>query len=661
MTTKNTTRTTTSIYKKQLSKKFRPQDDFFNHVNSKWLKANPIPPSESRWGQFNVLRDHAWQNLRNIYEELQQTKNFKPGSVEQQARDLYYTGMHVDDFENVHMAFVNNQLTLIDSIQNTNDLAKVIGQMQDTSVSAPWRVIVDADDKNSAVHILRLAQGGLTLPDRDYYLEKSKKMQDVRAAYKAHLKKVFVHFPTLAPNAGLLVKTVLDFETHLAKISRSRAELRDVEKNYNKTKYSKLQKTYTNINWPLYAKAIGWKPDDKISVDQPEFFVFMDEKFVTKSLDEWKTYLKWHFLKTHYSRISERFAKLKFELFGKVLLGSKEPMPLWKRVTLTIDDAMGEGVGKIYAKRHFSEASKNQVLDLVEDIREAYKGRIKALTWMGEPTKKYALKKLANMKVLIGYPDKWRDFSKLKIGRTSYLENIIAADQHENAYWFKKLHEPTSRDDWYMFPQTVNAYHDLNRLVICFPAAILQPPFFDSKALLAANLGGIGSVIGHEFTHGFDDQGSRFDAKGNAQMWQTQKERKEFDRRAKIIIDQADQFEVLPGVHMRGKLVIGESIADLGGLELAYHALHNKLGRRVSEPVAGGLTHEQILFINQACTECAHSREERIRQMAISDPHPQEQFRVNGILGHADAFYTTFGVTPQDKLYRPPKQRARIW
>lgn len=638
----------------------RPQDDFFEYVNGKWLAAHPIPDSETRWGNFSILRDEAWANMKQLYEELAKAKP-KAGTIEQQARDFYYTGMHFDKFEKVHLARINEYLEKIDAVSDTHSLSALLGELEAIGVAGLWRVTVDADDKDASKHILRLLQPNLTLPERDYYLADSKKMKEIRAAYGKHARKVHGFFPALGEKTNAFWKNLWQVELDLATQSRSSVDLRDVEKNYNKRAFETLKHDYDAIDWQAFAAGLGWKTGADISVDQPEYFAYINEQLKSRSLDDWKVYLKWRFLTSYYSKISERFAELRFEFFGKVLGGAEEILPLWKRAVLTIEGALGEGVGRLYAERHFPESSKKQVLDMVEDVREAYRQRIEKLDWMSEKTKKLALKKLANIKVLIGYPDKWRDFSKLKIGRGSHIDNIMAAERFDAAYYLGKLSKPTSRDDWFMFPQTVNAYHDHNRLVICFPAAILQKPFFDPGAHIAANMGGIGTVIGHELTHGFDDQGCMFDADGNVKVWQTPAERKTFAKRAKIIIDHANHFEVLPGLCLKGELVIGESIADLGGLEIAYTALQNKLGDKMNDIVTDKLTAPQFFFANYATTECEQIREARLREFTAGDPHPEGHFRVNGMLSHVDAFYDVFDVKPKDKLYRPPKSRARIW
>jgi putative endopeptidase len=649
-----------SIYTSQLDTNVRPQDDFFGYVNNTWLAAHPIPDSETWWGTFMILRDEAWANLRTLYEELQGA-DVKLQTIEQQARDFYYTGMHFNEFEQAHLDLIRRYLQQIDAVEDLSQLSELLGSFDTIDVPGLWRVIIDVDDKDASRHILRLKQPRLTLPDRDYYLDDAQKMKDIRTAYERHSRKVYEHFPELAKDADSLWRVVWEIERGFAEHSRTRAELRDVEGNYHKKTYETLVQDYPSIDWDLFASALGWETGSDLSVDQPEYFTYINEQLKSRSLDDWKIFMKWRFVISYYSVISERFTDLKFEFFGKVLTGAVEKMPLWKRVVLRIDSEMGEGVGKLYAERHFPESSKEQVRTMVEDIRAAYKDRILQLDWMGEETKQKALEKLANIKVLIGYPDEWRDFSALHIGRTSYLENILATEKFQAAYHLAKLNKPTSRDEWLMNPQTVNAYNDPNRLVICFPAAIIQQPFFDPKAPFAANMGGIGTVIGHELTHGFDDEGYLFDAHGNVNKWQTDEERAAFEKRTQLVIDHADHFEVLPGLTLRGKLVIGESVADLGGIEISYHALKKELGDKINDVVVDNLTAAQLFFISYAMTECTAIREERSREFALSDPHPDSHFRVNGILSHVDAFYDVFNVSSNDALYRKPEDRAKIW
>ncbi len=642
-----------------LSPDIRPQDDFFGHINNKWITSHPIPNSEVRWGTFNVLRDESWQAMRTLYEDLQHKE--PTDHIEKLTRDFYYAAMHYDEHESTHVALLRKLYKEVDDVTDVRGLSSLIGKWNAFQISAPWYVWVDVDHDDSTRHILHVEQSGLTLPNRDYYLDDTDTMRSIRDQYKIFTAAVFAEFPELSRSADELWETLISFETSLATHSRTSTELRDVEKNFNKTTYADLASTYDAIDWNNYKAALGWQSQNDISVDQPDFLAFVNSFLTERPLADWKLYLKWRITMRSLAKLSERFSQLSFSFFGKVLSGTTEMQPLWKRMVLTADSAIGEITGKLYAEKHFPESSKQQVLSLVEDVRDAYEERIDTLEWMGDSTKQYAKKKLANIKVLIGYPDTWRDFSGLDASRDSHLSNVLEAYKFDMVYWLNKLEEPASRDDWLMNPQTVNAYNDPNRLVICFPAAILQPPFFDPTAQLATNMGGIGTVIGHEFTHGFDDQGCQFDAEGNVKQWQTKEERAAFAKRAQVIIDQADKFHVLPDLTLKGGLVLGESIADLGGIEIAYHALISKLGDNINTSTQETFTAKQLFFANYAFTECGSTREEKLREQTLADPHPVSEYRVNGILQHVDAFYEAFAVNDPDKLYRSPSERAKIW
>lgn len=641
-----------SDFPNQLDTSIRPQDNFFGYVNNKWIASHPIPDSEIRWGTFNVLRDESWQAMQTIYESLRSSSS-PAGSVEQQAKDFYLSGMNYDANEAEHLKIIRAYFDTIDNITDASGLSALFGEFQRMHISCPWFVWIDTDHDDSSRHILHFYQGGLTLPSRDYYLEDTDEMKRLRDAYREFTAKVLEHFPELAQNSESLWKTLIEFETEIARVSRSSEDLRDVEKNFNKTTYDQLQKDYPSVNWPHYAAELNWRPSDRITVDQPEFLAFAAKAMQNTPLETWKTYLKWRLLTSSLGKISEKYAELSFSFFGKVLSGTKEMQPLWKRVVLAADSAIGEATGRLYAEKHFPESSKQQVVELVELVRDAYSERITHLEWMSQPTKTYARKKLTNMKVLIGYPDVWRDFSGLIITSNSYLQNSINARKFDMDYWLGRLEEPTSRDDWFMNPQTVNAYNDPTRLVICFPAAILQQPFFDPNASIEANMGGIGTVIGHELTHGFDDQGYQFDADGNVKSWQTEEERAAFAKRAQVVIDHADSYPVFPDLNLKGKLVVGESIADLGGIEIALHALTKQKELNKEEL--------QHFFMSYAFTECGKTRDEKLREQTLVDPHPVAEFRVNGILQHVNEFYEAFEIGEKDDLYRTASQRARIW
>lgn len=644
---------TIKLSRPKIDSALRPQDDFYRHVNNIWLKDHPIPDSESRWGIFPILRDQAWSKMRDIYEELQSSE--AKDIISRQAKDFYHTGMHFDDLATQHHQTINKYVTKIEGISNTSDLSFAVGELHRMGVNVPWSMVIDTDDADATRYLVRLYQAGLSLPDRDYYLASNKEMAQIRLKYKQLLTSVHDIFKDIAPDSEFFVETIIDMELALAKKQHTNVQLRDIEKNYHPISFADLKKTYKNIDWARYTQGAKWSYTKNISHDQPNFMAYIDQQFGERSLEQWKVYLKWQLIRKFLPSISSETAALHYSFFSKVISGTKENLPLWKRVVLTIDWCIGENVGKLYVQRHFPEESKKKVLSIVEEVSRAFSQRIARLDWMNDDTKNYAIKKLNNIKVLIGYPDKWRDFSDLKITRNSYVDNIIASEIYNHDFTLSKLGQPNNRDEWGMSPQTVNAYHDPNRLVICFPAGILQAPFFDSQASDAQNFSGIGTVIGHELSHGFDDQGCQFDANGNVRQWQTEGERKTFAQRAKVIIDQADHFEVLPGLRLKGDLVIGESIADLGGVELGLEALRGQIGSNITNKDI------RAFFINYAFTEAGSTREQKTREFALTDPHPPGTFRVNAILAHVDSFYEAFSLVPTDNLYRPKKNRAKIW
>ncbi len=635
---------------------YRPQDDFFAYANSRWLKANPIPANESRWGSFYVLRDQAWKALSDIYEELQ-TGEYQSGSIEQQARDLYFSGMHLDDQTEASLKLLKTEVARLDAIKDTAELSAAFGYMERSGINAPFCTIVDADDYNSAQHILRFHQEGLSLPNRDYYLDKAAKMAKIREQYVEFAAKVYAEFDFLDGD----FQKIIELETKLAAASTSNADLRDPHANYHLTSFDELKSSYQNIDWDKCADGMHWQPKAKLSVDQLAFFEVLNREVAATPIDIWKQYLKWHLTISCMSKISSRLAELYFEFFGKVLGGTTEITPLWKRVVTLIDSIMGEGVGQLYCQKHFPESSKKLLENLVEEVRDEYRRRLEKLTWMEPATRKLAIKKLDNMKVLIGYPDKWRDFTKLEIVADCYLANFLNGKRFTSDYYMQRLEEPTSRDDWFMYPQTVNAYHDPNRLVICFPAAILQAPFFDPTASEAANFGGIGTVIGHELTHGFDDQGCEFDAEGNLKQWQSPTDRQKFQQLTQKVIDHADTYEVLPGLFQQGKLVVGETIADIGGIDISFAAFRRKRGEAIFQKTDNAFSQAEEFFINYAQTENGETRTEKKREMALVDPHPESEYRVNGVLANTEAFYQAYDIKETDKMYLDPAKRGHIW
>ncbi|MBP7760327.1 M13 family metallopeptidase [Candidatus Saccharibacteria bacterium] len=638
----------------QFDTSLRPQDDYFGYVNNPWLSANPIPPSESSWGAFYVLRDASWAALHEIVQELSRAKSSELTHDQRLLKSFFDTAMGFDSFGPAHRAFLDEQLQRIYTIDSQRDLARYLGYAHRYNINAWWTCYVDMDDKDSHMQVLRLHQDGLTLPNRDYYLETDDKMAAIRAGYQTYYDTIHRH---LARHVQPDWDNVYAIELALAKASWTDSDLRDIHRAYNPMTRAELATRYPSFDWSVYFDGLGWTtPNDHLVVSQPDVIEHCIVQLQQLPLEDVKSYLAWKLIGSVVSWIDSTCAQAAFALFGVMIGGTSEQKPLWKRAVMQADSSIiGEALGREYARRHFPESSRHAVLGLVEDIRAAYHARIDRLTWMSDTSKQRAHTKLDNISVLIGYPTVWKDVSKLTFGRDNHLANMFAARAFRSDLELAKVGQPPAAEQWEMNAHTVNAYHHPNRLEIVFPAAILQPPFYAPSSDYATNLGGIGAVIGHEFTHGFDDQGADFDEHGNTNRWQTADERAAFDKLAQHIVRQADAFETVPGVHLQGKLILGEAIADIGGLQLAVEALQMK------STEAEFASQVQDLFVNFARAECAHATPERLTELAKIDPHPPSRFRVNCVVCHTDAFYEAYGVTKADALYQPPSKRAKIW
>lgn len=639
---------------RQFDSSVRPQDDYFGYVNNVWLKANPVPPTENSWGTFYVLRDQASSAVHAIFKELSDTPEAKLNHDQRLLKIFYETALSFDSYRQNHLETIKDHLSAIDQINDHTDMARVIGQLHRNSQSAFWTLYVDHDDKNSQLHVLRFHQSGLTLPNRDYYLDKTEHMRTIRQKYQDFHAKIHQHLPEIV---SANFETINTIESNLAKQAWTNVELRDVEKNYNRYTLTELKAEFA-LDWQAYFDGLGWsQPNDHIVIGQPSYLRAVCQMLQEQTIDDTKAYLRWRAIQGLANWIDQSTAQLVFDFFGTTLGGVNQIKPLWKR-TVNLADSLiiGEAIGREYVARYFPESSKKAILEMVEDVRQAYHARLKRLSWMSPATKKKAHKKLDNMKVLVGYPSKWKDLSKLQFNPDNHIENILRARQFDADLELAKIGQVPADEQWEMHAHTVNAYHHPNRLEIVFPAAILQPPFYDPKASYATNLGGIGAVIGHELTHGFDDQGADFDELGNTNRWQSQKERQEFEERAKTIIDQANQFEAAPGVFLQGKLILGEAIADIGGLALAVETLKRSVKSSTN-------TKQQMeeLFVNFARCDCGHATLERAIELAKIDPHPPSRFRINNVVCHEDDFYDTYQLKPGDKLYLPAKSRVKIW
>lgn len=641
----------------------RPADDFFTFINGKWMEENPIPPEEAKWGSFFSLRVEVEKQLKAILDEIVTKKDAELDDNARKVRDFYRSGMDMETLESVKDAPLKDFFTMIDAVSDVAGLSGLLGTLHRQGVGVFWDCSVEQDLKRSGIMALYIGQDGLSLPDRDYYVKEDEKSREIRMKYETYADKMLSLSAAIAAYAPV-PKIFIDIETRLARASMTRVELRDVEKQYNKMTPGELSAITPHVNWNDYFRAIHASIPEYIIVCQPEFMRAVDDVFVNVPLGDIKAYLRWRVLNSLATFLSEAFAKENFEFYGRTFSGSTEMKPRWRRVLNVVNYMLDEAMGELYVKKHFSEEAKEKINDLVDHLMVAYRSRIQKLDWMSAETKQKALAKLSAVTKKLGYPDKWKDIGALTIVADSYMQNYIQAHIFEFDRKTKKIGTPVDRTEWYMMPQEVNAcYHPVMNEVL-FPAAILQPPFFDPHIDDAMNYGGVGTFIGHELTHGFDDQGALFDADGNLQNWWTEEDRKRFDERTARLAEQFDAYEPLPGLHVNGKLTLGENIADLGGLVIAYDGLMLALGgaeKAATAPLIEGMTPIQRFFKNLAIAERVNIREEALRTQIQTDPHSPGIYRVNGPLSNMPEFYAAYGVKPGDKLYREESDRVKIW
>ncbi len=636
----------------------RPQDDFFHFVNGVWLEETAIPSEESRWGSFHILRVEVEHQLKEILDELASMKYANLDERARKVRDFYKTGMDVARLEELKDAPLSDFFAAIDGVADVGGLSSLLGDLHRRGVSAFWGCSVEQDLKDSNMMAMYLNQDGLSLPDRDYYLNDDEKNREIQKKYSNYTETMFSLSDLLAaykPNAQVFI----DIETRLAKASMTRVELRDIEKQYNKMTLGELATISPLIDWKRYCGAAHAPMPEYVIVCQPEFIKEVDTIFREVSLDDIKSYLRWHTLNSIANFFGEVFDRAVFDFYGRTFGGATEIKPRWRRVLGVVNGMLDEAVGELYVKRHFSEDAKKKINKLVDHLTAAYRSRIEKLDWMSAETKEKAIAKLGTVTRKLGYPDKWRDYSALPIDADSYVENYVHAHEFEFDRQMNKLGKPVDRAEWYMEPQTVNAcYHPVLNEVL-FPAAFLQPPFFDPNADDATNFGAIGSAIGHELTHGFDDQGAQFDLLGNLQNWWTPEDKARFDKQTAHLAEQFDSYEALPGLQVNGKLTLGENIADLGGLLIAYDGLALTLSGDITKGV--DKDNAQRFFVGYAVTERAKYRDEATRTQVQTDPHSPSLFRVNGPISNMKEFYNTYDLKRGDKLYREEPDRVKIW
>jgi len=653
---------------KNMDTSVKPQDDFYLYANGTWIKNNPIPPEFSRWAAFNELAEKNNEALHEIAEKAAAAapKDSKKSTTEaadlQKVGDFYASGMDEKAVDAARVKPLEGELKRIDAMKDRKDVLKEIAHLHGMGVNAFFGFTSGQDDKNSAKVIGQAFQGGLGMPDRDYYTKEDDASKKLRDQYIEHVTKMLTLAGEPAAQASEHAKKVMAIETSLAKPARTRVELRDPQKNYNKMKQTELKALMPGWNWADYFKEIKLTQPGDINVGQPDFFKAADEVFKSVSVDDWKTYLRWHLLHAMASTLSSDFVSENFRFFEATLRGTKQIKPRWKRVVAKTDEELGESLGKLYVADHFPPEAKARALEMVENLREAVADRIKTLDWMDEPTKQEALKKLAAFTVKIGYPDKWREYSLLKIDRGPYALNVARGDMFETDRQLKKIGKPVDRSEWGMTPPTVNAYYNPNMNEIVFPAGILQPPFFDPKADDAVNYGGMGAVIGHEMTHGFDDQGRQYDATGNLRDWWSPASAKAYTERSKAIVAQYAAYEPLPGIHINGELTQGENIADIGGVKLAYTALQKALAKKGGTPEKiDGFTPEQRFFLGFAQIWRNNQREEDLKLRLNTDPHSPGRFRTIGPLSNLVEFQKAFDIPDGSPMARPADQRVNVW
>ena len=649
---------------KNMDTSVKPQDDFFMYADGGWIKRTEIPPEYSRWGGFNELIERNNDALQVIAEKAADTHVDPRLAPEvQKVGDYYASGMDEKTIEAVRIKPLEEEFKNIDAIKNRNDLLKEIAHLHTIGVDALFDFTAGQDSKDSTHDIAQAVQGGLGMPDRDYYTKTDEASKKLRDQYIDHVAKMLTLLGEPAANASDHAKKILALETRLAEASRTRVQLRDPQKNYNKMPLNQLQNLTPDWNWSDYFKGITLLEPPSINVHQPEFFKAADDVFNSSPIEDWKAYLRWHLINATAAELSKDFVDEDFNFKERVLRGTQQIKPRWKRVIASTDDAIGEALGKLYVAFDFPPQAKARALELVNNLKEALSDRIKTLEWMDEPTKQEALKKLAAMRVKIGYPDKWLDYSMLQIDRGPYVSNAIRAGKFETTRELNKIGKPVDPTEWGMTPPTVNAYYNPNMNEIVFPAGILQPPFFYANADDAINYGGIGAVIGHEMTHGFDDQGRQFDAAGNLRDWWTPESAAKFKERSQAIVKQYNEYEPLPGLHVNGDLTQGENIADLGGVKLAYAALQKALEKN-PQARAGkidGFTPDQRFFLSFATIWKSKQRDEDLKLRLNTDPHSPAHYRVDGPLSNLPEFQKAFNLPDNSPMVHPPAKRVNIW
>ena len=646
-----------------LDKTVSPATDFYQFATGGWQKSHPLPAAYSRYGSFDMLQENVNKQINTILTDLSK-KKYQAGTNERKLSDFYKMAMDSARRNQEGIAPVKPMLDEMEAAKTLEALRQVQLKYGKMGFGVPFGSYFGADDKNVTMNIFSVGQSGLTLGQKDWYVNPDKATSDIREAFKKHIVRMFELFGFNHADAQRKMQSVFRFETELALVSKSNVELRDPQANYNKMTLAQFEETYPNIPLKAYTQAEGidTKYIQELIVGQPAFFAGLDKLLPLLTADDLRAIMEWDLIQGSASYLSDAVREANFDFFGKTMSGRKEDYPLWKRATNQVQGAMGEALGKMYCERYFPAQSKKMMEELVHNLQVSLGQRIDAQTWMSDSTKANAHKKLDRFYVKIGYPNRWTDYSKLTIDPSkSFYENVMAArffahDKHIA----EKAGKPVDREEWHMTPQTVNAYYNPTTNEICFPAGILQRPFFDAKADAAFNYGAIGVVIGHEMTHGFDDQGRQYDADGNLLDWWTAHDAKGFEERANLYTEFFNAIEVLPGLHCNGKFTLGENLADHGGLMVSFNAFKNATAKKPLKS-KDGFTPAQRFFLAYAGVWGQNITEQEIRNRVKRDPHSLGEWRVNGALPHIDAWYEAFGVKKGDKMFIPESERLQLW
>lgn len=639
----------------------KPGTNFFDYAGGNWRKSHPIPAEYSRYGSFEVLIENNERQLHDLIEQLAK-ESHPAGSLEQKIGDLYNLAMDSTRRNREGWTPIKGQLEQVAAVKTLKDLTILSGQLGRYGVESYFGIGVGSDMKDSKMNIVGIQQGGLSLGNRDYYLENDEATQKIREAYKQYIVKMFRLVGDDEATAQKKMEAVFNIEMRIAKASKSMVELRDPEANYHKMTFNQLLNDYPGIDWSTLLLCSGFPAISYVDMGQPENIREIEKLMADTPIEDQKAYMAFKVIENASGQLSDDFRNATFDFYGRVMSGTTQDRARWKRAIGAVQGVLGEAVGKMYVEKYFPASSKERMIQLVRNLQKSLGERIKEQKWMSEETQEKALEKLNTFYVKIGYPDTWMDYSGLTIDPSkSYFENLCQASAFITDYYIQKdVNKPVDRTRWQMTPQTINAYYNPTTNEICFPAGILQPPFFNPEADDAANYGAIGVVIGHEMTHGFDDQGSQFDKDGNLKNWWTEADRKNFETRTKVMADFFSKIEVLPGLYANGQLTLGENIADHGGLNIAFQAFKEATAANPL-PEKDGFTPEQRFFLAYAKVWIDNIRDEEIRNRTKNDPHSLGRWRVNGALPHIDAWYKAFNIGKKDPLYVPAKQRVDVW